>query len=148
MPRRCGRAIVFLLLAVLPGCGSSPPDIVPVEGVVLLDGAPLPKAKVRFYPQFDNGAAFIAHGATDDNGRFILFCRGRPGACAVESAVTVTEDDIPERLAPESARDELQLYRDSLKNRPIPPQYRDASGTPIRITVSSDQSEYKIELKR
>jgi hypothetical protein len=74
--------------------------------------------------------------------------QGQPGACAVENIVTVTDDDIPERLTPESARAELQVYLKSLKNRPIPTHYRDTGDTPIRITVSANQKEYKIELQR
>jgi hypothetical protein len=148
MHRRCVGALVFLALAGLIGCGSKPPVIVPVEGVVLLNGTPLPNAKVRFFPTLEKSSDYLAQGVTDDNGHFTLTCHGQPGACAVENVVTVAEDDIPEHLTPESARAELQVYLKGLKNRPIPPQYRDASGTPIRVTVSADQREYKLDLKR
>jgi hypothetical protein len=123
---------------------------VPVEGVVLLGGAPLPKAKVRFFPLIDQSSKFIAQGVTDDKGRFTLTCNGQPGACATESIVMVTEADIPERLTTgsQSARAELHAYMKALKNRPIPTAYTNAAESPIRITVTSEQKEYRIELKR
>lgn len=120
----------------------------PVAGVVLLDGLPLPKAKVRFFPQFENANEYIAQGVTDDEGHFTLTCHGKPGACAIENVVTVADDDIPTDLTPESKRFELQAYLQSLKNRPIPQQYRNAAESPLHINVSADQKEYKIQMQR
>ena len=63
------------------GCGKEPPPaIVPAQGTVLLDGAPLPNAQVRFIPNIGYGAEYIATGVTDDQGRFTLQCNGQPGA--------------------------------------------------------------------
>jgi hypothetical protein len=147
MARRANVA-AYLMFAALVGCGTNPPPIVEAEGIVLLNGAPLPKAKVRFFPQFDNASEHVAHGVTDDNGRFRLVCHGQPGACATLNIVTVADDDIPEHLTPEGARGKLQAYLKSLKNRPIPDIYGTAALTPLRVTVAADQKEYKIELKR
>jgi hypothetical protein len=121
---------------------------VEAEGVVLLNGVPLSKAKVRFFPQFDNANDHMAQGVTDDNGRFKLMCQDKPGACATVNIVTVSDDEIPEHLTPESARDKLAAYLHTLKNRPIPTEYATAATTPLRVTVSAEQKDYKIELKR
>jgi hypothetical protein len=121
---------------------------VEAEGVVLLDGAPLPRAKVRFFPDIDQPNAYIAEGVTDDEGRFTLTCHGQRGACAAENLVTVGEDDIPEHLTPESARDKLQAYLKALKNRPIPPVYGNAASSKLKATVAAGQKEHKIVLKR
>jgi hypothetical protein len=150
MLRTCLGAAALLAAALPVGCGSpSPPiTIVEAEGVVLLNDVPLPRAKVRFFPSIDQSSAYIAAGVTDDKGRFTLTCHGEPGACAGENLVTVAEDDIPEHLTPESARDKLQAYLKALKNRPIPPIYSNAAETPIRVTVGPGSKEHKIVLKR
>jgi hypothetical protein len=144
-PRTLG-AVLALALAFLAGCGPSAPSIVPVEGIVLLNGAPLAKAKVRFLPKIENQSKYFAQGVTDADGRYTLTCQGRPGACAVENTVIVEEEEIPTEFVHD--RDKREEYVQSLRNRPIPDIYRSAIGTPIRVTVTADQKEYRIELKR
>src|SRR5262245_47813861 len=130
---------------LLGGCGKAPPPpIVPVEGTLLLNGAPLPRAQVRFVPMIEYGTEFIATAVTDDQGRFTLTCNGQPGACAIENHVVVA-DEIPERLTGENAQRELAEYRRSLKNRPIPPKYATLGESPLRVAVKADQKEYKVE---
>src|SRR2546428_662788 len=50
---RAIRGLVLSGYAVLlaAGCAKSPPPVVDVSGVLLLDGQPLPNAKVEFIPQ-------------------------------------------------------------------------------------------------
>src|SRR5262249_7030915 len=88
------------LLAVCCACGrgKKPPQIVAVEGRVTVAGKPLPKAEVRFYPVTSFGGEYIAVGETDDEGRYKLTCVGKPGACACENRVTVTEGPLPDNL--------------------------------------------------
>jgi hypothetical protein len=131
------------------GCGKeAPPPIVPAQGVVLLNGAPLAKAQVRFIPQIKFGPEYIAGGVTDEQGRYTLQCNGQSGACAVENTVTVSDADIPPKLLGENAQRELAVYLQSLKNRPIPQNYGSPVTTPLSVKVSEGQSEYKLELKR
>ncbi len=64
----------------LAGCGGS--DLVPVSGVVMLDGTPLANANISFSP--DDPGGLVATGQTDDSGRFRLKSNGtddgvRPG---------------------------------------------------------------------
>ncbi len=146
MLRRCCDAAVALLAILVGSCSAPPPNIVEVKGVVLIDGEPLPKAKVRFFPQIDAASSFMAQGVTDDQGRFTLACNGQPGAATGENHVLVLEDDIPTQLTPEGARAELQVYLKALKNRPIPQHYGNAAQSPLKVTVTADQQEYKIEL--
>jgi hypothetical protein len=139
------------LVVALAGCTGTgkPPAIVPVEGVVLLDGAPLPKVKVLLFPQakFDGAADYVAQGVTDDQGRFKLTCHGKEGACACENIVTVM-DDIPDELSASSARERYYEYMKGLKNRPVPEALRSAATSPARVAVTADQKEYKIEFRR
>jgi hypothetical protein len=149
-----GRGVVTVgfcvgILQFCLGCGKEqPPPILPASGVVILGGKPLPTAQVRFIPQIGFGAGYIATATTDNQGRFRLQCNGQPGACAVENMVTVSEADIPPQLQGEGAQRELANYLRSLKNRPIPRNYASPATSPLRITVSEGQEEYKLELTR
>jgi hypothetical protein len=133
------------------GCSQGPPPIVPVEGVVLLNDQPLPFARVRFAPNLHGpGGDYLAEGITDENGRFQLTCKGQPGACACENYVMVLEGPMTEkgRGISAAAQAEATKYLDSLKNRPIPVAYGTASKTPLSVSVTAEQTEYKLELKR
>jgi len=61
----------FLVGVVLSsGCSDGRPDRVPISGQVLIDGAPLEGAFVKFVPAEGRPAI----GETDSNGRFTLTC--------------------------------------------------------------------------
>ncbi len=142
-------ALAGLALAFLAGCGGEPaPPIVPARGVVMLNGNPLPNAKVRFIPQVDQGAGYIAVGETDSEGKYEVKCQGQTGACACETIVTVSEGDLPEDLLGESAQRQLAAYLKALKNRPIPRSYGSPVSTPFHITVTKGVEQYDLVLKR
>jgi hypothetical protein len=143
------RVCACLALVAVAGCGTRPPAIVPVAGVVLINGAPVPNVRVQFIPQIENARDYLAQGTTDSKGQFTLTCQDQEGACATENIVVLSED-IPEQLtrSDDKSRAAFHQYMQNLKNRPIPPQYLTAAESPLRITVSADRQEYKIELKR
>jgi hypothetical protein len=154
MMHRTSLGLMMVSLLALSYCGCAPegpPPIVPVEGVLLLDDEPLPHARVRFAPNLHGpGGDYLAEGITDENGRFQLTCKGQTGACACENMVMVVEGPMNAKGRGMSAasQDEAARFLASLKNRPIPPQYAIATKTPLFVTVSAGQTEYKLELKR
>ena len=138
------------ILALL-GCAKPQPAVVPVEGVVLLNGQPLPHAEVQFVPMAPGlGAEFIATGTTDENGRSHLTCMERAGACACENRVTVTDAPPPDdaRGMSGDAQTRVSRYYAVLKNRPIPAVYATVARTPLAVVVTPGQEEYKLELNR
>ncbi|MFO0877155.1 MAG: hypothetical protein U0840_07245 [Gemmataceae bacterium] len=148
MPRR---VLVILVIAMAcVGCGPKPPPIVPVEGRVMLNGKPLARAEVRFFPMIKFGGEYIAVGETDENGYYKLECMAQPGACACENRVTVTEGSVPEDCRGMSAESQARLvrYQASLKNRPIPGKYANLAQSPLKFLVSPDQKNYPIDLER
>ena len=69
--------VCTLLLLVAVGCGQSEFNLVPVSGVVTLDGEPLPEARVAFEPMSTSGGDPLAigpgsYGETDATGRYEL----------------------------------------------------------------------------
>jgi hypothetical protein len=139
-------AAVAVLLILVPGCAKPPPDIVEVEGIVLLDGVPLNDVEVRFIPALELGPQYIARGVTAKDGRFTLSCNGRPGACACENHVTVTEAPIPANLRSEHAQKALAAYLQALGPRP-PQKYGNLALTTLVLTVDAGRKDYKLELE-
>jgi hypothetical protein len=83
---------------VLSGCGPKALELLPVEGTVTLDGAPVEGAAVMFVSE---QGGHVATGVTDAQGRFTLQTTNRPGAVAGMHRVTVvkqvTHDPIYEQ---------------------------------------------------
>jgi len=151
MLRRIPGAAALAVALALTGCSKTPPTIVPVEGIVTINGQPLPSATVTFVPMVQGfGAEYIATGTTDDKGHFKAVCPAGPGAGACENRVTVGDAPAPEKARGLSgeAQTELSRYTAGLKNRPIPSDYGTAAKTPLVINVAAGQTEYKLELKR
>jgi hypothetical protein len=143
------RYAAVVVIGGLAGCfRAPPPPIVPAEGVVLLDGVPLKKVEVRFFPMIEFGPEYIAKGVTDEQGHFSLRCNGQDGACACENRVVIMEAELPARLRSENAQEELKKYFDKLGGRPLPPRYQNLAESPLTAQVSEGQKSYRFELKR
>ena len=141
----------MLVLTLVLGCAKSPPGVVEVSGVVLLDGQPLPKAKVEFVPQLkDFGAEYNSVGITDDKGRFTLTCGNQKSGAVVGKHLVLITDNIPGdfRRADGDTQGKLAQYLASLKNRPIPDGYSSISKTPYPVEVTADKKEYELTLTR
>ena len=141
-------AMCFLFVT---GCAPTPPTIVPVSGVVTLNGKPLPGAEVQFVPMIQGfGGEYIATAITDENGRFELTVLGQSGACAVENRITVSEGPLPDDARGQSGASQMRASRflASLKNRPIPTKYTTLAQSTLSMTVTPDRTDYPIELQR
>ncbi len=69
------------------GCDSGQ-DIASVEGVVTMDGKPLPRATVQFIPEVGGRPALAR---TDKDGKYVLnFSGGRKGAIPGKNKVQIT----------------------------------------------------------
>ncbi len=121
---------IWLLLTLgLAGCGKpAGPELAKVQGVILLDGQPLPEARVIFQPSGAHASPSI--GQTRPDGSFELaFNRRRRGAMLGTHRVRITttaittdprgrESVIPERLPPRyHAHSELTYEVKSGANR-------------------------------
>lgn len=105
-------ALAFTLFA---SCAPSSSAIVPVSGLVTLDGQPLAGATINFQPITDKATASQAgigsYGKTDEQGRYTLrlIDPDQPGALVGKHTVTVT---TAVSANPES--DELKLQQREL----------------------------------
>jgi hypothetical protein len=138
----------------LTGCKSKapPPVIVEAGGIVLLEGKPLKKVRLRFIPQSDYSQEYTATGESDDAGEFTLTCHGEAGAAVGENVVLIGESEPPDHLKlskgrpDEQERLELSKYYESLGGRPLPRKYSNLANSPMIITITPDQKSYKISL--
>ncbi len=90
------RCLSLLLLLAASGCGPSGPDIASVEGLVTLDGKPLPGAQVLFVP--DKGRPSVAK--TNAEGKYRLeYVDGLEGAIPGKCRVEITTRQPAERNA-------------------------------------------------
>jgi len=86
--------IVAVACFSLTGCSDGGPEMSKVEGVVLLDGEPLPEAMVTFEPSRGRSSA----GRTDAEGKFTLqYSSTREGAVVGEHVVRISTYE-PQRL--------------------------------------------------
>jgi hypothetical protein len=131
-----GTTIVLLLALGACGCGDNIPRA-PVEGTVLIDGAPLRgmTGAVTFVPNASRGndSPLRATGTIDTDGRYTLFTSGKPGAPPGHYTVLVTA------VPPGAARDESKLA--------IPARYGGERTTPLEMEVVSEPSPGRYDLK-
>ena len=143
--------LAYGVAVALSGCAKVPPPVTDAEGTVLLDGKPLPQAKVDFVPQLSNfGAEMNSTAVTDDEGHFQLTCayKQQPGAVVAKHYVLVTEAPTPaefRRMDPQTQA-KLAQYQAKLKNRPIPAVYG-TLGTLV-VEVKPGQKTYGLQLSR
>lgn len=152
------RAIAWLLFIALggtfSGCWSSGPEMIPVRGVVTLDGKPVEGATVGFAPK---AAGRPATGTTDAAGQFSL-TTFEPGDGAVpgEHVVTVSKikssgqqfdmssvpagsDAMPLSGATPAGGIKIQWE--------VPPKYADPKTSGFTINVKSGMEPVKLELE-
>lgn len=120
----------LLLFLTAAGCGGGKEiGLVSVEGVVTLNGAPLPDASVIFRPT--KGRPSI--GITDTNGRYRLeYIEGQKGAIAGQHKVSISTFVEPDR---DSSNPLLQKGRPEL----VPAQYN--AKTTLVADLKSGENE-------
>lgn len=100
----CRSALAFFVLIAIAGCGSEG-GLVPVTGVVTMDGEPVTEGRIEFFPQSGRPAS----GVIRSDGRYSLTTyESGDGAKPGEYVVTVTARQTP-NTAPmyKSMEDEL-----------------------------------------
>ena len=141
--RKLDRLCVLVgVSAFLVGCGagSVAPATVPVKGIVMYKGNPVPKLSIGFTP--DKGK--LAFGTTDAEGRFTL-TTNKPGDGAMVGTYKVTisfvSDEIPEMPG-------LPGTEKKPPESPIPVKYADPKTSELTKTVDKDavKNNFTLEL--
>lgn len=127
----CSRLVLSLVLAIgfltSSGC-SKEPKIVPVSGMVTLDGQPLTYGHIQILPAGWRPAS----GKLDGNGRFTLTTTNVNDGCPIGTHPVVI-------LAGESITPEKTKWH-------APSKYADASTSQLTVTITGPIDDLKIEL--
>ena len=142
-------SLVLLSVVALVGCKSDRPLIVPVSGVVTIEGKPLANAAIAFMPV---GGGRFGYGATDEDGQFkIGTFTDSDGAIVGEHRISITLQDIISPAAmgrtPEE-EEEMDRRGESLwvfKSR-IPEKYASPETSGISVNVEKGMPPVTIQL--
>lgn len=144
--------MIALMFAIVVGCGSRGKGlrVEYVEGVITLDGEPLPKASVTFVPINDSENSEAAGGYSDDKGVYKLTAgNGDPekGAVAGEYRVLVSKIEAKD-LAEGKPYGASTGYSVSwTQTQLLPIIYQDRDKSPITATVKKGKNKINLELK-
>jgi hypothetical protein len=143
---------------ITTGCGPEQLDTARVEGVVTLDGEPVPEAEVTFVPVTD-GEGMSAVGRTDERGRYRLTAVGTGAESAAAGAGTLPgtyyvgvrkvvidsalSPDLAERMdeyEPPTGRDDPQ------PTHIVPQRYNNPRQSGLQKTVEQGENNIPLEL--
>ncbi|QDV66798.1 hypothetical protein Poly24_04860 [Rosistilla carotiformis] len=130
--------VAILLLIASVGCGRSSGLVMPetgeVEGIVTMDGQPLPNVSVIFQPQ-DDPQARASMGVTDAQGHYTLsYHTDKQGALIGSHKVSVT--------TPTDAPDPSGQAED-----PIPAKYNSKSELVVEVQAGSNDIPLELTSK-
>jgi hypothetical protein len=129
-PARVAAGVACIAVCLtFAGCGESGPKIVPVSGVVTIDGQPLTYGHIQVMPAGWRPAS----GRLDGSGRFTLTTMAPNDGCPIGTHPVVI-------LASESLTPETTKWH-------APQQYSDVATSGLTITITGPTDSAKIELK-
>ena len=134
--RLAGVTLWFVALMLSTGCNRSGLDLVPVEGVVTYNGAPLAGGAVMFVPS-QKGLPGIA--VTDENGKFELKTANQSGALAGEYRVSISKSKTIAIPQPNG----FPLYQTKYL---VPDKYAKAPTSGLTANVVDDDNYFEFNL--
>ena len=144
--------LMLAILAAASGCSKSVP-VAEVNGVIKMDGKPMPYIKIMFMPDsVKKTLGPISSGLSDDQGRFKLTCEdGRQGAVIGWHKVVVFEGPPNFNRAPRKGRrddDEVvkKVTKPKAKGPPVPYRYTSSGTTPLSQEVKENKNDLEILL--
>lgn len=146
----------FLCGIASVGCGAKGMPTVKtemVEGVVTLDGKPVPGAMVTFVPVQDSAGA-AATGTSDEAGKYHLtaIASGNRGEVAAgtlpgEYFVGVLKDEFPDLDRLRSQESGTVSDTDIKVVHVVPQKFNDPRASGLKVTVKPGENDIPIELK-
>ena len=138
LPRNARCAVLLLVLSIIAGCNRGGLHLVPVDGVVTLDGKPVADAGVLFSPA-DPKMGPPASGTTDADGKFTLATNNRSGAAVGDHAVVIAREEV--KVIPQSRG--FPIYE---TKHIIPPKYGEMKTSGLSATVKENDNHFEFKL--
>lgn len=141
--------LVILLLTTISGCSEKGVHLVPVTGLVTLDGKPVADAGVVFTPvSIEQGPS--ASGSTDSEGKFVLMTNNRDGAVLGDHRVSISKaDPFGEVVSPEAFENADLIRKRGLAIKTkhfLPERYANVETSELLVTVKEEPNELNFEL--
>ncbi|WP_139228558.1 carboxypeptidase regulatory-like domain-containing protein [Planctomicrobium piriforme] len=125
---------------LIVGCGRGP-KLGDVEGVVTLDGKPVPYAVVIFVPQNVNPRV-PSFGATDATGKYsLVISRDRRGAVLAEHEVQILTEKMSKRELQDLKETGAQVNTEFV---PIPKKYRADGALKAEVKGGMNQIDFQL----
>ncbi len=140
--------LAFVLL--ICGCFGSAAETT-VNGTLTYDGQPMENVLLTFYSAEDPDAKkLIASGLTNASGEFTLTRDEveEPSIAVGSYLVTLTEGEVPAKVAASEEPLAEQTYLVSLAHRPLPVVYSRHVDTPLKVEVVGGKSVYSLEIHK
>jgi hypothetical protein len=135
--------LLVLALAVT-GCREKPPEVGQVDGTVTVNGKPLSKLTIMFFPEPGDGrpeTPITAYGASDDAGKYQLrhYFNGKDDVGVPVGWNRVTVIDQRQQHTPQGQAQPPRL---------ISNQYANIMTTPLRFEVKPGQQTIDLKLTK
>jgi hypothetical protein len=141
------RRLWWLVAAVVlaTGCGSGGP-VLPVNGIVTMDNAPLADATVTFYPEAGTEAT-VGFARTGSDGKFVILeAQGRKGLAVGKYKVTVSRMKHAEGSGSSEDPAAVGAVTDADVINDLPAIYSHPSHTVLSYSVTGDGKPIEIKL--
>ena len=133
-PRFLRLSLLALVICYF-GCNPGSSDVGLVEGVVTLDGQPVDRATINFYP----ASGRPSYGFTDQKGHYTLaYTRKQKGALIGEHRVTIST---------ELEADYMDGASGQARKESMPPKYFNKRKTELTASVEGGRNEIDFELR-
>src|SRR5579871_3906060 len=150
------RVPMLFALAFAPALGCGPAyRLGEVEGVVTLNGKPLPHLRVQFMPDPEKGTQGpFSTSTTDDNGRYRLICAdSRPGAVVGWNRVVVTDMTVrlfrtPRHGSPQDDGKDAAPKGKIVQSRVADRYTTSQPSNPLNVEVRPEKQELEIDLTK
>ena len=160
------RFFVLALSFLICGCGGgSEFELVPVSGIITMDGKPLEGAEVVFAPQAVEDQASVGPasvGTTDASGKYVLVTtKGEEGAMVTDHVVAVSLNKISDSAIsakadqafkdnPDITADELRDVKDAARRAmitqtPIPAIYNQKSILKMKVEEATENANFDLK---
>lgn len=140
--KQAGLLLTALLSTAVMGCGGDGPTLVPVEGTIIMGGAPLAEAEVTFQPPSGRPSS----GMTDSQGHYkLLYLDEKDGALPGRHKVLITtyvepdsDYEPPDRRAGRPEQVPMQYNHNSTLEAVV----NEGQSEPIDFTLEPDGEIY------
>jgi hypothetical protein len=149
-PAWAAAAAAAALLAPMLGCGEDGPKLVPVTGVVTLNGKPLAEAEVSFVPDPTNKDVTPGGDKTGPEGNYKAMYQGRSGLAPGKYKVLVSKKaGLPAgmELPPEIKMDRVQQEMMGIRKETLPAKYSEATKSEFSADVSETGGTFDFDVK-